>query len=270
MFSRGRALADWLMRLVHDHKGLGWLGLNVTIVGLIVVPFYPAFSTYVQTLLVLGWVVAAVFAITLSAVIRQEHTIRGLECMKVYELKGERGREAVVSETMLLRFKERTEAFPYSSLIATGDLEDERVEYRVRNSRRRARSTFTLLGPEHVLRSRSSISPADDIMIRPPAPIKKRQLVEIKKVQRFYDCFPEVEEGVTKSILFPVKRLKMELRFYGCMPTNVSGTIHNGDVTNSFRSLKVEELSDDGYVVKWEEAGAQPGSQYRIRWKWLH
>lgn len=265
-----KSAAQWFDRialLVEEYELLAWIALAIGVVALFVTGQANLTLLLALSILVTGVVLGG---IVLSFFRRRSQRIRCLGCVDTYRISGAHGEKTAAEERMLLRAMKRVESFTYTIVYWDGDVLVNRFEYRNLGRKNRNEGVpFIELGDTNIVQGRTQTSRGGRaIRIIPPAPIRKKEHVEIRWTEQVTNGFPEEVEGVGKRVLFPIKRLKFDVQFRDGTVDNVHGTVFVGDVEEEFHPLDVEKLEDDSLSVVWEVKDATPGERYVLSWRW--
>lgn len=218
-----------------------------------------------------GGVILSVIAAARSARKRYPVTCQG--CEKDYLLEGPRGKNASISETVSLIARTRLESLTHSIRNHDGTVSE--LHWFFRNLGRNGRASAGPPARELPAESIHSAPGVDGrtLLIIPPAPIKAKDVIEIRCDYRVVDGFQGAEEAVGKRVIFPIDKLAFRVVFSGCQVGNAVGTKHAGglpvDGDGGYVPLEPEAMPDGETRLTWTVDGAQPGERYALTWKWL-
>lgn len=161
---------------------------------------------------VIGGLLAGGLITVLAIGKRRKYGVEGIECHTKFEFSGDRGASTTNTETLLLKARTGLPSFKYCLSNPDGDLASRTIKYR-NLGKGGSRDDpvapgFFTLGNQHIFEYMDSAL-GNLITIHPPAPIQKGEIIEIISIETATDCFGLDNEYVGKTIIFPIKKLRL-------------------------------------------------------------
>lgn len=264
-------LKRWLDRLavaVDEHQILAWVGLAIAVATL--VASGRADLGFVRGLALLG---SGAFggALVLNFIGRRRHPIRCTQCIDAYRIEGAHGERTKARELTRFQALSRMDFINYAIWSRDGEVTNETFRYRNLGRNGRTKNVpFRDLDERHLILGRPSQVQADERTLRivPPAPIKRKDHLEIEWLEDISGGFPADVEIVSKRVLFPVDELTFDLKFVGGNIDNVHGIVYVNDLEEHYVPLVATRVSGDVLSVRWECQSADRGERYVLSWRW--
>lgn len=265
-------MSNPVLRWLAKHEGLAWLGLLLGVAQIVVSPKLGLDSFAGVVVLAVGCLLVGAIGGSRIVLARRRDVVTAIEFEHRYLMTGPRGDTCVCETTLLFKSKERVlESFVHSKRRYSAPVDRKKTQYRNLgpDGRKNKRPPpFIELGNGNVIEIPDA-SGEVTLVIRPPAPVKKGDVVEIVVRDDVENCFSADTEHIEKEVLFPIALLKLAIR------ARNSEAFKNCFATKSELGLPAElhvlQPVTEGNEVRleWEVEHAKPGESYRVSWEWL-
>lgn len=260
-----------VLRFIARHDGLSWAGLALGVAQVGAVPVFGIKSVAGIVLLVLGSLFVGAFIGARIALGARTSNVRALELINRYTMSGIRGASCKCTSNLLLKVRAASvDSFVHSKRHASGTIEQITVKYRnlgPDGTKNEAPPPFIVLTRGQVIELPDA-SGETTLLLRPPAPAKKHDVMEVFTEERAENCFPQDDEHVEKEVLYPtdslcfVVDLPEETPVENCIALRLAF-----GMPAEWES--VQPVAIDGVIrLQWKAPDAQPGESYRLSWRW--
>lgn len=259
-----REFAQELGRLIEEYEALAWIGLVLGVAGAFVPP-----SAGVPFLRGLSIALAgvAIGALLMAWLVRFRTDFRIRRCEKTYRFKGDRGETCHLIETSAWTALKDAEFVRFSVISGDGTFTADRIRYRHLGRKGQREQGWITLKDDSVNQLRTSHGDTE-VLLRVPAPLKKKDWFEIEWKQTAKDAFPKEAEAVGKHVLYPIDSLTFELTFARGTVTDVAGYEEGAWARKDHVPLTPSDSDGQTEVYQHEVRKAKPGHDHAVSWTW--